>query len=179
MRVCVDASVVLALGRIGELDLLTVLDGHLIFPPEVVKEITSEPAQTNLQRLLDENEPSAVGTDPTVRPSAIEQAADILGESSRNGDVRLISQALVFTGNDELPSIMIVSDDKRVRNVADGLGATVTGTVGVIVRAVEDKDMTAEDGRELVRRVDSHGLHMTGELREKAYELVEEAAENE
>jgi hypothetical protein len=36
--------------------------------------------------------------------------------------------------------------------------------------------MTEEDGKDLVRRVDSHGLHMTGELREKAYELVEEAA---
>jgi hypothetical protein len=71
----------------------------------------------------------------------------------------------------------VVSDDRRVRTVARGLGATVTGTVGVLVRGVRERELSAEDGKELVRRVDSRGLHMTGELREKAYELVEDAAE--
>jgi len=179
MRVCVDASTVLALGQIGELELLTIFDGHLIFPPEVVTEVTSEPARTNLRQLLDENKQREVKTDPTVHLSAIEEAKEILGESNQNGDVRLISQTLVFTENNDAPSITIVSDDKRVRTVANGLGATVTGTVGVIVRAVEERGITAEEGKDLVRRVDSHGLHMTGELREKAYELVEEAAKGE
>jgi predicted nucleic acid-binding protein len=178
MRVCVDASTVLALGQIGELELLTVFDGHRIFPPKVFTEVTSEPARTNLRQLLDENN-KKVKTDPTVHLSAIEEAKEILGESNQNGDIRLISQTLVFTENNDAPSITIVSDDKRVRTVANGLGATVTGTVGVIVRAVEERGITAEEGKDLVRRVDSHGLHMTGELREKAYELVEEAAKGE
>lgn len=179
MRVCVDASAILALGKIGELELLTIFEGHIIFPPEVVEEVTSEPANTNLRQLISETDPTEVGTDPTAHPSAIEEAKEILGESERNGDVRLISQTLVFTEKDDTPPIAVVSDDMRVRTVARGLGATVTGTVGVIVRAVEERDMTAEEGRGLVRQVDSHGLHMTGELREKAYELVEEAAEDE
>lgn len=36
--------------------------------------------------------------------------------------------------------------------------------------------MDVEDARDLVREIDSHGLHTTGELREKAYELIDEAA---
>jgi predicted nucleic acid-binding protein len=72
----------------------------------------------------------------------------------------------------------VVSDNRRVRTVPRGLGATVTGTVGVVARAVEERGLSVDEGREPVRRVDSHGLHMTGELREKAYELVEDAASN-
>lgn len=179
MRVCVDATTVLSLGQIGELQLLTLFDGDLIFPPEVVEEVTTEPSKTNLHRLLDENDPRDAGTDPTVHPEAIEQAKQILGERERNGDVRLIAQTLVFTELDDRPPITIVSDDTRVRTVADGLGATVTGTIGVIIQGVKLDKLDVSDGKKLVRRVDSHGLHMTGELREKAYELIEDAAKNE
>jgi hypothetical protein len=48
--------------------------------------------------------------------------------------------------------------------------------IGVVVRAVEE-GLDAEDGKELVRRLDEHGLHMTGELRATAERLVEEAGE--
>ena len=61
-----------------------------------------------------------------------------------------------------------------MRTVARGLGATVTGAIGVIVRAVE-KGVPVDDGRRSIERVDSHGVHMTAELRETAYRLVDEA----
>jgi predicted nucleic acid-binding protein len=106
------------------------------------------------------------------------RAEQILGEDTENGDVVIIASVL-RTSDLKGRDIGVVSDDQRIRTVAQGFSATVTGTIGVIVRAVEVRDMTADEGKALVRRVDSHGLHMTGELREKAYELVEEAAEGE
>ncbi|WP_254524428.1 DUF3368 domain-containing protein [Natrinema caseinilyticum] len=69
----------------------------------------------------------------------------------------------------------VVSDDRRVRTVARGLGATVTGTIGVIVRATEE-GLPESDAKAIVRRLDEHGLHMTAELRDTANELVDEAA---
>ena len=104
--------------------------------------------------------------------------SSVTWEDTENGDVAIV--ASVLRASDlEGRDIGVVSDDQRVRTVARGLGATVTGTVGVIVRAVEERGVTAEEGKDLIRRVDSRGLHMTGKLREKAYELVEEAAEDE
>lgn len=50
----------------------------------------------------------------------------------------------------------------------------VAGTVGVIVRAVAD-GLPVEEGERLIRTVDGHGLYTTGELRERTYELVEDA----
>ena len=60
-----------------------------------------------------------------------------------------------------------------MRTTARGLGATVTGTVDVVVRAVKDGLDQAYD---LIQQIDSHGLHMTGSLRETAVELIDEAA---
>lgn len=172
MRVLVDATALIALGSVGELDLLTAFDGDRVVPPTVAAEVTSEPAATNLDRFLDTYD---VTTDVGVPESAVDRAMGVLDEPDRNGDVSLV--ACVLAETEQGNSVGVVSDDRRVRTVARGLGATVTGTVGVLVRAVEERGLSAEEGRELVERIDSHGLHMTGELREKAYELVEEAAE--
>lgn len=178
--ISVDATALIALGQIGELDLLLCLNQHITLEGEVLDEVSTEPARTNLGEFLNQDSVGASrGTGDLFDESAEaeEKAKDLLGEKEVNGDVRIIS-GVVRNKNTEDERI-IISDDKRVRTVANSLGATVTGTVGVIVRAVEERDMTAEEGKDLVRQVDSHGLHMTGELREKAYELVEEAAENE
>lgn len=177
-RILADATTLIALGQIGELDLLTHLDGKIGVVPKVEAEVTTEPANTNLESFLDRHESPDIHrvTEKPTEPPNYEEAKQILGESEVNGDVQIITAILVDEMHDDFG---VVSDDKRVRTVAQGLGATVTGTIGVIGRAVKEQNMTAKEGKDLVRRVDSHGLHMTGELREKAYELVKDAAENE
>ncbi|WP_255197353.1 hypothetical protein [Halorarius litoreus] len=182
MRAVLDASVLIALGQIGELELLRILEqpvvedaiGSLYIPPAVAAEVTTEPAATNLDRFVENTQ---FETSPVVCPAGdtyLLNARSILGEEETNGDVQII--AIVELWTDSEIDVAVVSDDRRVRTVAQSLGATVTGTIGVIVRAVEELGISEENGKDLVRRVDSHGLHMTGELREKAYELVEDAA---
>jgi len=95
-----------------------------------------------------------------------------LGEDEENGDVRIVASVLARGDEDETA---VVSDDRRVRTVAEGFGASVTGTVGVVVRAVHE-GMSEEEAKETVRLIDENGLHMTAEVREKAYELIKEQA---
>lgn len=178
--IIVDATALISLGQIGELDLLLCFDRRIVIEGEVLDEVSTEPAQTNLGDLLTKD--TAGMTRGTANlldegAEAEQEAKELLGEEDVNGDVRIIANILRSKRKNDERSV--ISDDQCVRTVARGLGATVTGTVGVIVRAVEECDMTAEEGKDLVRQVDSHGLHMTGELREKAYELVEEATEDE
>ncbi|WP_435180000.1 hypothetical protein [Halorussus sp. AFM4] len=177
MRVLVDATTLIALGQVGELDLLAWLDGELVVPETARAEVSTEPARTNVQSHSDCVR-RCEWDSPGQRNMLFARAKQTLGEDTENGDVAIVASVLRWSDL-EGRDVGVVSDDRRVRTVARGLGATVTGTVGVIVRAVEERGTTAEEGKELVRRVDSHGLHMTGELREKAYELVAEAAENE
>ena len=166
----VDETPLIALGTIGELELLTSFDGTLVVLPVIQEEVTTEPARANLNRLFDKD---AIETTPLKGDQDTERAQTILDESVVNGDVYVIAAVLAHTDADE--QVAVISDDRRVRTVARGLGATVTGTIGVIVRAVEE-GLSEDEAKTVVRRVDEHGLHMTAELRDTANELIEAAA---
>lgn len=168
-RLYIDATTLIALGTIGELDLLESFDGTVVILPSIRDEVTTEPAETNLERLCDRDELVTAGPDVEIDD---ERAMDLLGETEVNGDVRVIAAVLARLDRDE--RIAVVSDDRRLRTVARGLGARVTGTIGVIVQAVE-AGLPEDEANEIVRRVDEHGLHMTAKLREKATDLIEAA----
>lgn len=181
MSIYVDATTLIALGNVGELELLTNFDRRIVVVPAVAEEISTEPAKSNLERFTQSDCVSFRSENPFIE-QWIGDAKQILGESVRNGDAEVIAgvlngRSLAHSGDVPVGSrAAVVSDDRRVRTVAESLGATVTGTIGVVVRAVHE-GMDPDEAKELVRRLDSQGLHMTGELREKAYRLVDEAAE--
>lgn len=168
-----DATTLISLGTIGELELLTAFSGSLVVLPTVRNEVTTEPARTNLDRFCTRNE---IETAIAVDGVEDERAQTILEDPAVNGDVRLVAAVLAHLDADE--SVAVVSDDRRVRTVARGLGADVTGTIGVIVTAV-GKELSESEAKRIVERVDDHGLHMTAELRETANELIENAASGE
>lgn len=170
-RVYVDATTLIALGRLGELALLTNFDGDSAVVDGVRAEVTTEPARTNIEEFCDREDVLA-GAAAAPGEDAIARARTVLDAGDVTGDVELVAAVVERSGE----SVGVVSDDGRVRTVADGLGATVTGTVGVVVRAVEE-GLDAEQGTDLVRRLDDYGLHMTAELRMTAERLIEEAAD--
>ncbi len=159
----VDATPLYDLGQIGELELLAVFDGDLVIPQAVIDEITVEPAATNLARFLDEN---TVETNPDVG-EFLDDAAQLLDSSAETSDAALIAGLLAARDRGEESGF--VSDDRRLRAVADGLGATVTSTFGVTTRAaVDSKYFPATQAKRVIRRTDHHGVQMTGRLREQA-----------
>ena len=177
MNIYLDATTLIALGEVGELDLLTSLDGRLRILPAVTEEVTTERAEHNLRRFMNRDTVSVSGfLDSLFRETreAKEEAKRVLAEDGMDGDVAIVTM-LIQLGNKGIDSAL-VSDDRRLRTVAEGLGARVTGTIGVGVRAVAEDELTEQEAKTLVRRLDSHGLHMTGELRETTDELIEEAA---
>jgi predicted nucleic acid-binding protein len=172
-RIYVDATVLTALGAVGELDLLGAFDGTIAIPDAVRAEVTTEPARTNLDRFVDDND---IVTGP-VETDWSDDAIRVLDAAETTSDVRVVEGILDATDGAETasgdgaaaPTVGLLSDDRRLRTVAEGFGATVTGTFGVVVRAaVSDKYFSQSQAKRVVRRIDSHGLHLTGELREQA-----------
>jgi len=53
MRVYVDATTLIALGTVGELDLLGNFDGEVVVLPAVRDEVTTEPARKNVERFVE------------------------------------------------------------------------------------------------------------------------------
>jgi predicted nucleic acid-binding protein len=167
VRYYVDASVLIALGRDGKLDLLTVLDDPIVLPA-VGAEVVGEPEATNLARFIERS--ATLGQEPAS--DALERAREILGERGLNGDIALIAAVL-----EDRENVGVATDDRRVRTVAEGLGASVTGTIGVVVYNVEEDRLDAAEAKRLLRAIDGRGFHMTGALRERADELIEAAEE--
>lgn len=159
----VGPTVVYELGQIGELELLEWFGGALVVPEAVRAEITTEPAATNLDRLLEE---TSVIT--SVRPDVRQRVADALGIDSDGYEAALLA-GLFDDSIDDDRAILVVSDDHRLRGLADGLGAAVTGSFGVVVRAaVEDKYLSPAAAKRIVSRMDDNGVQLTGQLRSRA-----------
>lgn len=195
----VDATTCISLGTLGELDLLATFSGTPAFLPTVVAEVTTEPARTNLDRLLDADWTARPGEFPYRRPTdqepgtylvrddateQFERAVSVLGEQQQwtengdvSGDVEIVAE--VLRARDGNQPVGVVSDDRRVRRVTEGFGATVTGTVGVVVESVADGTLDPDEGRSVVDRLDGTGLHMTGQLRDRAFELIDAASDDD
>jgi predicted nucleic acid-binding protein len=171
-----DATVLIALGNASRLDLLSMFDGSVVVVDPVQSEVTTEPAASGLRTSLDTGtiERSDLPNASDKAREASTTAKELLGEEGMNGDIAIIGEVLRQQQKDG--AVAVLSDDRRVRRVAEGLGATVTGTIGVVVRVVSDDELTGTEGKQLVERLDERGLHMTGELRQRAIELVEDAA---
>lgn len=166
-----DATTLISLGSIDELEVLTNLSGELVVLPAVNSEVNTEPARTNLQSFIETHDIRDEGLEFEQQ---VPRALSVHEESERNGDVEIV--AAVLANRDEDRRVGVVSDDRRVRTTADAFGATVTGTIGVVVRGVE-AGISKDDGLDIVERLDARGLHMTGELRERAESLIREVAE--
>lgn len=146
----VDATTLIALGTVGELELLTAVQTPLFVLSTIRAEVTTQPAAANVESFL---RSEFVRTEPPITVDD-KRAMEVLGETSVNGDMHLVGAVLAYTAAGD--SVAAVSDDRRVRTVADGFGATV-GTIGVPVWAVE-ADLSPEDARRIVRAIDNIGL---------------------
>jgi predicted nucleic acid-binding protein len=161
--ILVDATTLYDLGMVGELGLLDAFDGEVVVPEAVRAEVPVEPAATNVDRYLAESDVRTATDTEAFEPAA----RDLLGTDETTSDVVLV--AALLAARDRGADAGLVSDDRRLRAIADGLGATVTGTFGVVVRAsAGDKYFPTSQAKRVVRRTDSHGVQMTGRLRERA-----------
>ena len=118
-------------------------------------------------------------TDTHVRaesPAAdvVEHARTLLNDEHVTGDAAIIASVMVAAEGDG--DIGVISDDQRIRRIAAGLGAEVTGTTGVIVEAVRQEQFAPVGAKQLVRDIDRQGFLMTGDLREAADTFIDQAA---
>ena len=107
-----DTSCLIILNKIGELELLQKVYGQIITTPEIATEYGELlPGWIKIMAVTDK-----------FRQQILEMQID-KGESSA------IALAL------ETPNSTIILDDYKARKIAEQLGITYTGTIGVIIKA--------------------------------------------
>ena len=163
-RIYVGPTALYSLGQVGELSLLDSFDGDIVIPEPVIESVPVEPTGTNLTEYLDGNDVETV-----VDEEQLAQARALLGEKDLGAAVTVLAGVLAHREESDRSAVAVVSQDRTIRRTAQGLGAEVTSSFGVVVRAtIEDKYLSSTQAKRIVRRIDQHGMHLTGELRERA-----------
>lgn len=184
-RVLIDASVFITLAEISHVDLLRNLDGDLLVPEAVIDEIRDEPAVSAPENALDKwlsshsvKSGSAISSE---YDSSASEAAPHLGveypTDGWHGDLALLTIALEYDERDDDDEVVVITDDKPLRKTCKALSVPVSGSIGVVIAAVERGDLDSEEAKDALVAMDEVGAHLSVRLLRRAERLINNAAD--
>ena len=142
-KVIVNTTPLIALAGIGQLDLLRRLYSEITIPRAVNREIISEPAR------------SLVSAAEWIKVEKITGTVQKSAFSSRlhAGEIEVIMLA------QQAGADLLIMDDNAAKKTAKYLGLTVTGTMGVLLRA--KKEGLISEVKPLIDGLISDGLYVS------------------
>ena len=151
-RWVVNASPLILLGKVDQLQLLRNQSDELIIPHGVAQEVRVQPEGERLfEQLL---------SPPVARiESEVAIPQEVAVWNLGHGESEVLAQAMV-----KRPSRVVV-DDLEARRCAETLGVGVIGTLGVVLRARRKGLISA--ARPVVTRLREVGLYVSDDLVEK------------
>ena len=166
MIVVADTGPVIALATLDRIDLLGVFGADILVPPRVRRELLSKPESETqeiehaLDELIQVREVPPLGT-------RTKNAVDRLDPGEREA----VGLAAAL---DE--DALLVMDDQAGRRVARQLNCSVTGIIGVLLRAKELGRIEAVTP--LLEAMQSQGYWLSDEIIEHAREMADETTES-
>lgn len=176
--ILVDASVFITLSNVDCAEILRDLEGEIYIPVSVISEIRSPPAE----RFVEEAVNTWAHSDPILKnrtvldelDERVADAASRLGadeEDEFGGDIALLAAAM------GLGDVVVVTDDKPLRKTCKALSIPVSGSIGVLVRAVERGDLEADVAKDKLYAMDEVGARLSASLIRRAEKMITEAAD--
>ena len=142
-----DSTCLIGLERVGRLDILPTLFDSVMIPPEVEREFGGKFAWLKVENLTN------------IRLVAALQMVVDAGEAEA---IALASEK----------KCLLITDDKQARSAAKRLGVTVIGTVGVLIRAKQNKIITGI--KPILDAFDANDFRISRALREEALKIAGE-----
>lgn len=174
----VDASVFVTLAEIGHVALLDGLAGQVEMPETVAEEISDIPAADALSESRDDwlEVQDLRGTSRAVEEIDSNSAASHLGKANpdgdRDGDVALLAYALFSKNRTE--DVVLITDDEPLRKTCKALSIPVSGSIGVLIRAVEREDLSREEAKETLYAMDEVGERLSASLVQRAAQMIDD-----
>jgi predicted nucleic acid-binding protein len=156
-KVVVNTTPLLALSEIGKLSLLKELYGEICIPEAVYEEIKTEPACTEVR---DASEWIHIVSVKDMSPKRMFQAR------LHAGEVEVLMYAL------ESKADLVILDDKLARKTATYMGLTITGTVGLLIKAKETGYLN--EVKPVMEKLIQNGLFVSPEVQKMVLEMVNE-----
>lgn len=175
-RILVDASVLITLSEIGKLGLLDRPNTEVTLLQTIGGEVVEDPASSRLEEAIDAGWIRRRTVTPGgSTPPELYQAAEHLGRDEPHeitGDVALLAEAIRSED-----TVVAVTDDKPLRKACKALGVPLSGSIGVIIAAVERGDLDPDAAKDALLAMDEVGARLSARLVRKAEKLIDQAAE--
>ena len=117
-----NASPLILLGKVEQIQLLSAMVGQIIVPGAVIREVSAKPDGVRAVQTLTALEPAVI-VDDEVPP------AKILSWDLGAGETQVISHAVAHSAD------RVVIDDLEARRCAKAMGLAIIGTLGSVGRA--------------------------------------------
>jgi len=167
----VDASVFITLAETGYAELLAALEGTVVVPVAVREEIEDDPGASRLEAATEAGWLRSASPDA----SDLRRAAEHLGRADRDGDVGG-DVALLAAAFGRSDPVVVVTDDTPLRTACTALGIEVSGSIGLLVVAVENGELAADEATEALAAMDEVGARLSASLLRRAEALIDEAS---
>ena len=150
MIVVSDTTPLISLLKINQLDLLEKLFGEVLIPEAVFNELTVDERFQLEAKVIRQKEFIAVKPVNNLESVSILKRATGLDQGE--------SEAIVLT--DELKADLLLMDEAKGRNVSAQMGLKIMGTIGILMAAYEEHELTSDEVRECVDGLQRAGRHI-------------------
>lgn len=150
MIVVSDTTPLISLLKINRLDLLKKMFGEVLIPQAVFNELTvDERFQLEADQIKRETFIAVKSVKNPASASILKRATGLdQGES----------EAIVLT--DELKADLLLMDEAKGRNVSNQMGIKIMGTIGILIAAYEERELTSDEVRECIDGLQRAGRHI-------------------
>ncbi len=162
MTIISDTTPIISLIKINRIDLLEKLFGEVLIPEAVFKEL--------ITNTVFENEARIVKSSTFLKTQAVQniKALKILQAASGLDDGE--SEAIILA--DELKSDVLIIDERKGRKVAQNLGIPITGTIGILIQAHDEKMLSSEEIKMYLEQLKNSNIRLSENLIQEALSLL-------
>ncbi len=150
MIVVSDTTPLISLLKIGRIDLLEKLFGQVFIPQAVFEELTRDERFEVEANQIRQKQFIIVKMVQNPKAASILKRATGLDQGE--------SEAIVLT--DELMADLLLMDEAKGRTVSSQMGLKIMGTIGLLMAAYEEKELTADEVKVCIEGLQNAGRHI-------------------
>ena len=145
MIVVSDTTPLISLLKIEHLDLLKKLFGNVLTPQSVYDELTADERFKMEAELLQQKD--------FIKVQSVKNAESVSVLKRATGLDQGESEAIVLT--DETNADLLLMDEAKGRAVSSEMGFRIMGTIGILMAAYEEHELTSNEVKECVSSLQS------------------------
>ena len=164
MIVVSDTTPLISLLKIDCIDLLEKLFGQVLIPQAVFEELTAD------ERF--KFEADQISRKQFIIVKAVHNLESVSILKRATGLDQGESEAIVLT--DELNADVLLMDEAKGRAVSSQMGLKIMGTIGILMAAYEEKELTADKVKCCIEGLQNAGRHIS----QKHYQMLMDKLNN-